>query len=220
MITQLNELPIQLLLNKIIAIQKAVGVIITEDNISFSMKNPETSYYKINGKSEGKVYLDSYTKKSQDKSGYVSAFEIQLSADDMNGNFHLFKNIKKTVHWSFNDKLDLKQQLIVIQERLNEKEPYASCLQIAAYLDDSDQIESITYMYYGYDKKEDIVIEKKGSMLMSIEDETLIARYRYQKFMQPAAFSQMFDDIEGPPLNPLTKEVIENRLSILEALKY
>lgn len=220
MITQVNALPIQPLLNKIIALQKAVGVIITEDNIRFAMKNPETSYYMVNGKSQGRVYLDSYTKRGEDNARYVSAFEVQLSADDLNGNFHLFKNIKKAVHWYLDDKLNLKQQLVVIQEKLNENQPFAYCLQIAAYLDGKNQIEKITYMYYGYDKKEDIVIEKTGSKLMSIEDETLIARYRYQKFMQPDAFNQMFDDIEGPPLNPLTREVIESRLSVLEAIKY
>lgn len=220
MITQINELPIQPLLYKIIALQKAVGVIITDDNISFAMKNPETSYYKINGISQGRVYLDTYTKRGKDNKGYASEFEVQLSADDLNGNFHLFKNIKKTIHWHLDDKLNLKQQLVVVQEKLNEKQPYAYCLQIAAYLNGEDQIEKITYMYYGYDKKEDIVIEKRGSMLMSIEDETLIARYRYQKFMQPDAFNQMFYDIEGPPLIPLTREVIENRLSVLEAIKY
>lgn len=220
MIDKLSDIPNEIILNRLTAIQKAIGNNISPDDIGFSVKNPDTYYYQVNSKPTGKIYLNKYPPPPENIEKRTVPLEIQVSADDLDGNFHLFKNIKKSVYWYFDENVELYWQFTVIQEKLNESAPGASCLQIVGYLDQFNNLEKITYMYYGNIRSESVVIEKTGNMLLSIEDETLIARYRYQKFMQLDAFNQMFDDIEGPPQHPLSLKEIENRLDVLEAIKY
>lgn len=218
MITELDDIPLDKLLDTIIALQKAINVTVTRDQISFTEKNHETSYYRINGKSQGRVTVNNHCKSATSETGYET--EVQLSADDIHGNFLLFPKINKIVHWYMDDKLDLKSQFTVVQDKRNESKPYAYCIQIVGYLDKYNNLEKITYMYYGYTQESHKVIEKTGQKLLSIEEENLLARYSYHQFKHPESFSEMFDDVEGPMLKPLTSDEIEKRLTILEALKY
>ena len=218
MITELDDIPLDKLLDTIIALQKAINVTVTRDQISFTEKHNETVYYRINGKSQGRVTVNNHCKSKTTESGFET--EIQFSADDIYGNFLLFPKINKSLYWYMDDKLDLKYQFTVVQDKRNEHEPYAYCLQIVGYLDKYDNLEKITYMYYGYTQESQKVIEKTGQQLLSIEEENLLARYSYHQFKHPESFSEMFDDVFGPILNPLTHDEIDKRLTILEALKY
>lgn len=219
MINEIEDIPLDKLLDTIIAIQKAIKVHVTRDQISFTEKNHETLYYKINGKSEGKVYLNKHRR--SDTSATDEMNEIQLSADDVNGNYPLFTGIRKSLYWHLNENLEIQQQFIVVQDTLNKKDSYAYCIQIVAYLDKDYNIEKITYIYYGNgDKNNEKVIERTGLLLSSLIEENMFARYRYHQFKHPETFNQMFDDIEGPLMNPLSNEDIESRLTLLEAVKY
>jgi hypothetical protein len=219
MINELEDIPLDKLLDTIIAIQKAIKVHVTRDQISFTEKNHETLYYKINDKSEGKVHLNKHCRSDTSPTGEIT--EIQLSADDVNGNYPLFTGIRKSVHWYLDENLDIKQQFIVVQESLNKNSSYDYCIQIVAYLDKDYNIVKITYMYYGNSNKvNQKIIEKTGLLLSSLSEENMFARYRYHQFKHPETFNQMFDDIEGPLMNPLSNEDIESRLTVLEAVKY
>lgn len=218
MITELDDIPLHKLLDTIIALQKAINVTVTHDEISFTQKNNETTYYRINGKSQGRVTVNNHCKSETSETGLET--EIQLSADDVHGNFLLFPKINKSLYWYMDATLELKSQFTVVQDKRNEHDPYAYCIQIVGYLDKYNNLEKITYMYYGYSKESHVVLEKTGQLLLSIEDENLLARYSYHQFKNPESFKEMFDDIEGPILKPLTNDEIEKRLTILEALKY
>jgi hypothetical protein len=211
MITDISKLDAKKLLDTIILMQKAVGVTISHENISFSQRNDNIVYYKINGKSQGRVYV--HHKNDEE-------YEVQMSADDPNGNFIIFKNINKTLHWYLDTDLTLKSQFVVLRECKNESTPYEFCLQIVAYLDIFNCLEHITYMYFGYNKEDEIIIEKTKETLLSLDDEDIIGRYRYQQFKHLENFNQMFDDIHGPIQNPLTMEEIKNRITLLEAIIY
>lgn len=216
MIEELDDIPLDKLLDTIIDLQKAINVTVNRDQISFTEKNHETIYYRINGKSQGRVTVNNHCKSSTSETGYET--EVQLSADDIHGNFLLFPKINKSLYWYMDDTLELKSQFTVVQDKRNE--PYAYCLQIVGYLDKCNNLEKITYMYYGYTQESHKVIEKTGQQLLSIDEENLLARYSHHQFKHPESFSEMFDDVEGPMQNPLTNDEIEKRLTILEALKY
>lgn len=219
MLNSLEDIPLEKLLKTIIAIQKAIKVHVTPEQITFTEKNYETLYYKINGKSEGKVHLNKHRHSETSTTGEIT--EIQLSADDTNGNYPLFSGIRKSVYWHLDENLDIKQQFIVVQDSLNKKDSYAYCIQIVSYLDKDYNIEKITYMYYGNgDKVNEKVIEKTGTLLSSFTEENLFARYRYHQFKHPETFNDMFDDLEGPVMTTLSNEEIESRLTVLEAVKY
>lgn len=219
MINELKDIPLQQLYDMIIAIQKAINFTVSVEQITFFEKNHDTLYYQIGGKSMGKVYLNKYCQSTTSPTGEEN--EIQLSADDTYGHFKIFSGIKKALHWYFNDSFELKQQFTVIQDSLNHEDSYTYCLQMVAYLDKDYVIKKITYMYYGNGHKEnERVIERTGDLLSSFDEENLFARYRYHQFKNIEAFNQMFDDIEGPVIKQLTNEDIENRLTVLEAIKY
>jgi hypothetical protein len=220
MLNELEDIPSEKLLATIIALQKAIKVHVSVDQISFTEKNYNTLYYRINGKSEGKVHLNKHCRSLTPDGNLTDITEIQMSANDYNGNYPLFSGIKKSLYWHLDEELELKQQFVVVQETL-EKDMFANCLQIVSYLDKDYNIERITYMYYGNnDKSNEKVFEKTGSMLSSFDEENLFARYRYHQFKQPETFNQLFDDIEGPVMNSLSVEDIESRLTVLEAVKY
>ena len=221
MLNELEDIPSEKLLATIIALQKAIKVHVSVDQISFTEKNYNTLYYRINGKSEGKVHLNQHCRSTTPEGELMEITEVQLSADDYNGNYPLFSGIRKSVYWHLDEELELKQQFVVVQESLNRKDSFANCIQIVSYLDKDYNIERITYMYYGNnDKSNEKVFEKTGSMLSSFDEENLFARYRYHQFKQPETFNQLFDDIEGPVMNSLSVEDIESRLTVLEAVKY
>jgi hypothetical protein len=220
MLNELEDIPSEKLLATIIALQKAIKVHVSVDQISFTEKNHNTLYYKINGKSEGKVHLNQHCRSTTPEGELMEITEVQLSADDYNGNYPLFSGIRKSLYWHLDEELELKQQFVVVQETL-AKNVFANCLQIVSYLDKDYNIEKITYMYYGNnDKSNEKVFEKTGSMLSSFDEENLFARYRYHQFKQPETFNQLFDDIEGPVISSLSNEDIESRLTILDAVKY
>ena len=219
MLNEIEDIPLDKLLDTIIAIQKAIKVNITRDQISFTEKNYKTNYYKINGNSEGKVHLNTHLRSETSPTG--ESTEIQLSAHDVSGNYPLFTGIRKSLYWYLDENLDIKQQFIVVKHSLIKKDRYTYCIQIISYLDKDYNIEKITYTYYGNgDKSNEKFIEKTGPLLSSLSEENMFARYRYHQFKNPETFNQMFDDIEGPLMSPLSNEDIESRLTLLEAVKY